>query len=686
MKKSCAKFTAAAISLVLALGCGMSAFADVPKDGQTNAESFAEYKGITNSWNSWKENWETEKNDWTKVSITPGSDETELNFAWYSKTKSVTFSVSANADMSKPIYSKTLNGTADDILVQNGKQLYACKTSVKNLKAGTYYYQIGNLETTPFDVQDVSKGFSFVFVGDPQIGSSNSMKSSSAKDEESADAFYSAQSDAVRNDAFNWSNTLDNALQKDENIGFVLSAGDQIQSRTKDAPAVKTDNTYSEIEYSGFLSASALKSLPLAPTVGNHDATLGNYNYHFNTPNSSELGSNGIVGGDYWFTYGNALFIMLNTQDTNTAEHKQFIEEAVAKNSDCKWRFVTLHQDIYGSAEHSNEPEITNLRYELVPIFEDNDIDVVFTGHDHAYSRSYLLNGGKKTDTYYDDKEDEYSDMFDYDIDAAPDNSSVFQAYKQVQDNTDDEKERAYLNYLESIQDKNAIKKTDGESVVNPEGILYMTANSSSGSKYYDLTSRMQAYVASRWQEDVPTHSIVEITDTSFTINTYRTDTNEKIDTEFSIIKTDDTNSNVVSDSKNDKQNTAKNTASKGNSKLQNTTKITNDKSNAQKIMNKVKIKNLTVKSNTKKKITVSWKKVKKAKGYEIQVSKKKTFKKKLLDKFTNKTKITLKKKLKSGKTYYVRVRAYTTYKNKNNITKKVYSSWVKKAKNVKVK
>ena len=45
---------------------------------------------------------------------------------------------------------------------------------------------------------------------------------------------------------------------------------------------------------------------------------------------------------------------------------------------------VTLHQDIYGSAEHSNEPEITNLRYTLVPYFEANDVDVVLTGHDHA--------------------------------------------------------------------------------------------------------------------------------------------------------------------------------------------------------------------------------------------------------------------------------------------------------------
>ena len=128
----------------------------------------------------------------------------------------------------------------------------------------------------------------------------------------------------------------------------------------------------------------------MATTVGNHDADNANYTYHFNRTNASELGSNKVVGGDYYFKYGNALIYHVNTQDTNVAEHKQFIEQTVAANKDCKWRIVTLHQDIYGSAEHSNEPEITNLRYQLTPIFEQNDIDAVLTGHDHAYSRSKM--------------------------------------------------------------------------------------------------------------------------------------------------------------------------------------------------------------------------------------------------------------------------------------------------------
>ena len=72
----------------------------------------------------------------------------------------------------------------------------------------------------------------------------------------------------------------------------------------------------------------------------------------------------------------------------------------------------------------------------------------------------------------------------------------------------------AYLNYLNAVMDKDAVEDTEkGETVVNPDGILYMTANSSSGSKYYDLVPRMQSYIANRWQEDVPTYSVIDVTD-----------------------------------------------------------------------------------------------------------------------------------------------------------------------------
>lgn len=100
----------------------------------------------------------------------------------------------------------------------------------------------------------------------------------------------------------------------------------------------------------------------------------------------------------------------------------------------------------------------------------------------------------------------------------------------------------------------------------------------------------------------------------------------------------------------------------------------------AQLNIKQAKVKKLTAKSKSKKKINVKWKKVSKAKGYQVQVSAKKNFKKVIFNKDLKKTKLTIKnKKIKSKKTYYVRVRAYTTYQDVNNKPVKIYSSWSKK-------
>ena len=90
---------------------------------------------------------------------------------------------------------------------------------------------------------------------------------------------------------------------------------------------------------------------------------------------------------------------------------------------------------------------------------------------------------------------------------------------------------------------------------------------------------------------------------------------------------------------------------------------------------------------SAKKKISVTWKKVKKAVGYQVQISAKKNFKKTVLNKLTTKKRLTIKsKKLKNGKKYFVRVRAYATYKDANNNAVKVYSKWNKKLRKVTVR
>ena len=645
-----------ALALTLSATNVAPVFASAAPDGKTNAADIAQTMGTTAQWNRWEKEWETLKNDWTQISLSPGSNATELNFAWY--TPKQTNDDHSNANVPKLIIGEGHNmknakvyeaeqTAVKDEQDNNGETYNSNKVTATGLKENkTYYYSYdnGNGYTKPAKYTTKStNNFSFAFVGDPQIGSSNELKGKDTKE------FYDAQSNAVKSDAFNWSSTLNAALEKtDDQLSFVVSAGDQIQTTKKKLP--NKDASKSEIEYTGYLSPEALKSLPVATTVGNHDADNANYTYHFNRTNASELGSNKVVGGDYYFKYGNALFIMLNTQDTNVAEHKQFIEQTVAANKDCKWRIVTLHQDIYGSAEHSNEPEITNLRYQLTPIFEQNDIDAVLTGHDHAYSRSKMLLGGTKANDYTDN---EFDAELEKDMDAGENPTTKTVAPGNIKNDSTDEKDQKYLAYLKSIMDEKAIEtvKKQGSSVINPEGVLYMTAGSSSGSKYYDLVPRQQTYIAHRWQEDVPTYSVVDVTENSLTINTYRTDNDEKIDETFSIIK-----------SKGDT------TSLNAEIKASTTKPATVKKPTAEK---KVVVAKASAKLKAgKKKVTV---KIKKASvsGYQIKYASNKNFKK-AKTRNTRKTIYTI-KSLRSKKKCYVKVRAYKVVKGK-----KIYGSYSK--------
>lgn len=647
------KAAAAAMTATILATSATVLQAAAPPDGYTNAQDTVEAYG--GAYSNWMTKWNsTISKDREQISLSPGSDNSSVNFAWYTK-KSAGVQKLKIAENKRLTNAKVYEAEQTKAVTDKDETEYVSnKVIATDLKANTTYYysyQKDGQWTAPekYTTDNGSK-FSFIFVGDPQIGSSNELKGAATEE------FYNAQSAAVANDAFNWNTTLNQAMEKTGNkASFVLSSGDQIQSTKKKSPNKAAWG--SEIEYSGYLSPDVLKNLPVATTVGNHDADNANYTYHFNTANASELGSNGKVGGDYWFKHDNALFIMLNTQDTNVEEHRQFIEQTVVANKDCKWRIVTLHQDIYGSAEHSNEPEITNLRYQLAPIFEDNKVDVVLTGHDHAYSRTQILKGGHKTTEYTDD---EFDPMLDEDMDAGENPDTVYTAKENIKADTTDPSQKAYLNYLNQVMDKDAIQQVTkkGTTVFNPTGILYMTAGSSSGSKYYDLVPRQQSYIANRWQQDVPTYSVIDITDTTFTINTYRTDTEEKIDETFSIAKVNE------SDNKNQTDN------AQTDNKKQPTTAKKNTTKPAEKAVAPKKTVVKKVKALGKKKIKITVKKSsEQVSGYEVILSTKKNFKN--AKKITTKKNVVTVKKLKAGKKYFVKVRAFKKVGNK-----KIYGNY----------
>lgn len=483
--------------------------------------------GGSDEWAAWVQEWDDVATDYTKVSLTPGADETELNFAWYSldNGEDATPVVHFGTDRNNL---ETYTGTAGDVETDlTGGVAYDYNyVTVTGLAENTTYYYTVEKNGVQTDVETyTTHSFSDVkmlYVGDPQIGASKGQPQ--GNEELSADA--GAANTAARNDSFGWNRTLEAALEQDPDVSFIISAGDQVN---------KTGQAKEE-EYAGYLDPDALASLPVATTTGNHDSLNADYMYHFNNPNTTEYGAT-QAGGDYYYSYGNGLFIVLNTNNYNVAEHKKAIEEAVASDPDAAWRIVTIHQDIYGTGLDHSDTDGMILRTQLTPIFDEFDIDVVLQGHDHTYSRSKLLYGDGQTHGSYEFQLNE--DGSDYDWDHAYNTTTQTQIPLAPEEGDADGQQ--LLNDFQADNHCYTIETTVGNTVVNPNGTLYMTANSASGSKYYELIASQQDYIAARSQNWLPSWSVISLSEDTFSIDTYQLTADgstEKIDETFSIQKT----------------------------------------------------------------------------------------------------------------------------------------------------
>ena len=416
----------------------------------------------------------------SSISLSVGSDETERGITWYYNVEGEgTLYLAKESDLvdgEMPEDAVTYTVTGEST---NKEGYYSFQVTMTDLEESTTYaYQVVNgdvvSEIYTFETGASNGSFSFALAGDPQIGAG-----------------------VTETDIEGWENTLNIVSTNSifESIDFLLSVGDQVNTAS------------SEDEYDGFLEHTALLSLPIATVIGNHDSNSSAYSEHFNITNESEYGTT-TAGGDYYYVYEGVLFMVLNSNNTSTAEHKAFMEEAIAATADqdITWKVVTFHHSIYSVASHSLEDSIIQRREQLVPVFEELDIDVVLMGHDHVYARTYIMDGLEVS-------EDE---DYEYDEDGVP------------------------------------------ISVTDTDGILYVTVNSASGSKYYDIkTDQNFEYAAVMNQDYVPNISLVTVTETSFTITTYETSGMTEVDS-FTIYRSSDSEDDDDTDDTEDTDTTGK--------------------------------------------------------------------------------------------------------------------------------
>lgn len=515
-------FLAAAAAVVIAAGCwGYSG------SGSAATAHFydAAQGGASMAWTAWSARWPQTAADYTNVSIAPGADQTKLNFAWYSPAGAPTPVVYFGSGPSALKEFKGACAAVDAGLTGGAKYEYNHVT-VSGLKENsTYYYAVvkNGVKTPLRKYKTGSFGdVKILFVGDPQIGASKGQ----TQDGKKLTADAGAANTAARNDGYAWTRTLEIASAQNPSLSFMISAGDQVNKTGKPK----------EEEYAAYLAPETLAGIAEASTIGNHDSLNPDYSYHFFAPNMTRYGST-KAGSDYYYTYGPALFIVLNTNNYNAAEHEKTIQEAVRSASRAKWRLVTIHQDIYGSGLDHSDSDGMILRTQLTPIFDKYKIDVVLQGHDHTYSRSKLLRGDGASHGSYEFRLQ--ADGSDYDWDHAF-NKSAGGAIPLAPDKND----AAGLAAKKAFDSDNrcySAAQAGARTVTDPKGVLYMTANSASGSKFYELIPIQQDYIAKRSQNWLPSYSVIELTSSVFKIDTYQITPDghpKKIDETFTIRKT----------------------------------------------------------------------------------------------------------------------------------------------------
>ena len=192
-----------------------------------------------------------------------------------------------------------------------------------------------------------------------------------------------------------WQNTADTAQKKFPDAELVTVVGDLV------------DNGEADYQWRAFFdSAEKLFAEKIfAPVMGNHEcygvdwfnALPIGYLNQFTLPdnNSKKFG-----GYFYSFDYGAAHFFMLNTQfveldalnpGLESAQEYFFRRDAATVNR--PWKIILMHKDIYDYAQD----KFNDIADRFLELFDELEIDLVFTGHLHTYRNRGKIFARKKS-------------------------------------------------------------------------------------------------------------------------------------------------------------------------------------------------------------------------------------------------------------------------------------------------
>jgi len=122
-------------------------------------------------------------------------------------------------------------------------------------------------------------------------------------------------------------------------------------------------------------------TIPIIPVRGNHEQDAPHY-----------LGQFPLPGKGYWYSvdYGPSLHIaVLDSEQASLDEQAAWLDKDLSNHPDSTWKIVAVHKPLLSASRHGGEPKLVE---KLAPVIDKHHVDVVFSGHDHDYERTYPVN------------------------------------------------------------------------------------------------------------------------------------------------------------------------------------------------------------------------------------------------------------------------------------------------------
>jgi len=167
-----------------------------------------------------------------------------------------------------------------------------------------------------------------------------------------------------------------------------------------------------DTEYQGAIFQvydTMLRKSVLWPALGNHDAgsayspiAFGVYYDIFNLPALGQAG--GVMSGTeayYSFDYANIHAVCIDSSDSSWTKDGLMLKwlEADLKANKQDWLIAYCHHPPYTKGSHNSdddrdsEARMKMMRERVLSVLEEHGLDLMLTGHSHAYERSYLTDG-----------------------------------------------------------------------------------------------------------------------------------------------------------------------------------------------------------------------------------------------------------------------------------------------------